>query len=38
MLAPMPVGGGVVLQVLIHARTGQVMLGRAVPVNLGQRS
>lgn len=37
LLAPIPAGAGVVVQALIHARSGQVLLGRAVPVNLGQR-
>jgi hypothetical protein len=31
-LAAVPDGGGVVVQCLIHGRTGEILLGRAVPV------
>jgi hypothetical protein len=33
-LAGIPVGSGAVLQALVHARTGEILLGRAVPVRL----
>lgn len=33
-LAGIPAGGGAVLQALIHARTGELLLGTAIPVAL----
>lgn len=33
-LAAIAVGGGVVLQALVHARTGELLLGTAIPVTL----
>jgi hypothetical protein len=32
VLGSVPEGSGAVIQVLIHGRTGEILLGRAVPV------
>lgn len=36
LLASIAPGGGAVLQALVHARTGEILLGTAVPVELRQ--